>query len=196
MARPQGDRSATRDHIIDAAGELFAERGYAATSLREIADHLGLSKAALHHHFRSKDDLLDALIEPALARIDAVIAAAPQPPLDRRARRALFGDFLAAIVEAGDTMRVLGGDPSALLRPHVQKRTGDQLQQLEEILVGPTPERPARFRARAALAVLKTAAIPPQFSEHLGAWCSLKVWPELEGEAIEAALDVLGPVRR
>ncbi len=55
----------TRTRILKVASELFIEQGYDATSLREIADRLGFTKAALYYHFKSKEDILVALIEPA-----------------------------------------------------------------------------------------------------------------------------------
>ncbi len=54
----------TRDQILDAARRLFLEQGYDKTSLREVADEVGVTKAALYYHFRSKEDLLTALLEP------------------------------------------------------------------------------------------------------------------------------------
>jgi AcrR family transcriptional regulator len=55
----------TRERILAVASELFVEQGYDATSLRQIADRLGFTKAALYYHFQSKEDLLAALLEPA-----------------------------------------------------------------------------------------------------------------------------------
>ena len=54
----------TRAQILDAARELFVEQGYDKTSLREVADSVGVTKAALYYHFRSKEDLFVALLEP------------------------------------------------------------------------------------------------------------------------------------
>ncbi|HEY3833170.1 MAG TPA: TetR/AcrR family transcriptional regulator [Acidimicrobiia bacterium] len=54
----------TRAEILAVASELFIDKGYDATSLREIAERLGITKAALYYHFRSKDDILLALLEP------------------------------------------------------------------------------------------------------------------------------------
>jgi AcrR family transcriptional regulator len=54
----------TRERILEAASELFTEQGYDATSLREIAERLGFTKAALYYHFQSKDEILRALLEP------------------------------------------------------------------------------------------------------------------------------------
>jgi AcrR family transcriptional regulator len=57
--------SDTRDRILAVATELFSDQGYDATSLREIADRLGFTKAALYYHFQSKEQILAALLEPA-----------------------------------------------------------------------------------------------------------------------------------
>jgi AcrR family transcriptional regulator len=51
----------TRERILDVALDLFIEKGYDKTSLREIAEQLGFTKAALYYHFSSKDDILMAL---------------------------------------------------------------------------------------------------------------------------------------
>jgi AcrR family transcriptional regulator len=48
----------TRQRILDVALQLFNEQGYDKTSLREIADRLGVTKAALYYHFERKEDIL------------------------------------------------------------------------------------------------------------------------------------------
>lgn len=58
---PAGDGRSTRERILDVALDLFAEQGYDKTSLREIADVMGFTKAALYYHFASKEDMLMAL---------------------------------------------------------------------------------------------------------------------------------------
>jgi AcrR family transcriptional regulator len=58
LERTSGD---TRDRILDIALELFTAKGYEKTSLREIAEQLGFSKAAIYYHFKSKEDILFAL---------------------------------------------------------------------------------------------------------------------------------------
>ncbi len=54
----------TRERILDVSLRLFTEQGYEGTSLREIADELGFTKAALYYHFQSKEQILTALVEP------------------------------------------------------------------------------------------------------------------------------------
>lgn len=53
--------SSTRERILDVALDLFIDKGFDGTSLREIAEQLGITKAALYYHFASKDDILRAL---------------------------------------------------------------------------------------------------------------------------------------
>jgi len=63
MSRPASTipKIDTRERILDVALELFVAQGYDKTSLREIAEQLGVTKAALYYHFASKDDILLAL---------------------------------------------------------------------------------------------------------------------------------------
>jgi AcrR family transcriptional regulator len=64
--QPDGDAGpgeivSTRTRILDVALDLFVEKGFDGTSLREIAEKLGITKAAIYYHFASKDDILMAL---------------------------------------------------------------------------------------------------------------------------------------
>jgi AcrR family transcriptional regulator len=62
IATPPPDaKSDTRQRILSVALDLFTEQGYDGTSLREIAEQLGVTKAAIYYHFESKEDILMAL---------------------------------------------------------------------------------------------------------------------------------------
>jgi AcrR family transcriptional regulator len=56
--RPAREGAATRERILDIALELFTDQGYEKTSLRDIAERLGTTKAALYYHFQRKEDIL------------------------------------------------------------------------------------------------------------------------------------------
>ena len=56
----------TRERILDTALDLFIEQGYDKTSLREIAERVGVTKAALYYHFASKDQIFRTLVQPLL----------------------------------------------------------------------------------------------------------------------------------
>jgi AcrR family transcriptional regulator len=71
------DGPGTRERILAIALDLFVEQGYEETSLRQIAERVGVTKAALYYHFRSKDEILMTLHEPvhelmrnAMARLE------------------------------------------------------------------------------------------------------------------------------
>ena len=68
----------TRDHICDAAYDLFLTHGYDRTSIQSIIDAVGIAKGTFYYHFRSKEDLLDALTE----RLITVAMAQMRPILD------------------------------------------------------------------------------------------------------------------
>ncbi|GIF72745.1 TetR/AcrR family transcriptional regulator [Asanoa siamensis] len=76
----------TRGRIQAVALELFTENGYEKTSLREIAERLGVTKAALYYHFKSKDEIVSSFAEDRLQRLDEIIewAQAQPPGLTRR----------------------------------------------------------------------------------------------------------------
>jgi AcrR family transcriptional regulator len=60
----QRRRGATaRDEILDASAELFTTRGYSGTSTRMIAEAVGIRQASLYHHFKTKDDILESLLQ-------------------------------------------------------------------------------------------------------------------------------------
>ncbi len=57
----------TRDHIVEAADQLFYQQGYGHTSFSDIADAVQISRGNFYYHFKSKDEILDAVINVRLA---------------------------------------------------------------------------------------------------------------------------------
>ena len=76
-------RSERRDRMLALAGELFAEKGYRATTVREIADAAGILSGSLYHHFDSKDsigdEILSGFMNEVLADYRAAVASAGGP---------------------------------------------------------------------------------------------------------------------
>jgi AcrR family transcriptional regulator len=66
----------TRRALITSARELFGSRGYAGTSVEEVVRHAGLTKGALYHHFRDKDDLFRGVVEAVKRDVTDVVGAA------------------------------------------------------------------------------------------------------------------------
>lgn len=64
----------TEKKIIEAAKEVFVEKGLQGARMQQIADKAGINKALLHYYFRSKDKLFDAIFEDIMSQMFAVVA--------------------------------------------------------------------------------------------------------------------------
>jgi AcrR family transcriptional regulator len=96
-ARVDRRRTDTRQRIQEAALELFGERGYDATSLREIAERLGVTKAALYFHFRTKEQILDSISDDLATDVDELIAWAHDQPRSAAAREEILRRVAAVV---------------------------------------------------------------------------------------------------
>lgn len=74
------DAAARRSEILDAAEKLFGTKGYDATSTGDILRELGIARGTLYYHFKSKEDILDAMID----RLTQALAAGAAEVLDRK----------------------------------------------------------------------------------------------------------------
>jgi AcrR family transcriptional regulator len=97
--------------VITAALELFAEHGVSGTSFQMIADALGVTKAAVYHQFRTKDEIILAVAGVDLARIEAAIDAAEAEPTRARALDVLLSQMIELAVERRRTAGTYQGDP-------------------------------------------------------------------------------------
>lgn len=95
----------TRNRIVELADQLFYERGYEHTSFADIAARVGLSRGNFYHHFKAKDDILEAVIELRRQRTQAMLDGwaieAPNPV-------ASIGRFVHMLVMNGTKIRQHG----------------------------------------------------------------------------------------
>lgn len=96
--------TSTRDRLLEAGAGLFIEVGYAETTLRTLADRVGVKAGSIYYHFASKDELLTEVLRIGIERISAafeaaLLDAAGQPP-EIRLRRAI-GAHLEALFGHG-----------------------------------------------------------------------------------------------
>lgn len=151
-------RDETRNRILQAALELMAERGFAATSTREVSERLGFTKAALYYHFRTKDDLLAALVAPAIERLEMLVAQA-DPRSTPAARRDLLRGFIDLVATHEDLIRVLLQDPSVVDRPAIVA-CKPIFRRMTELLAGVAdPGTVQRTRVLAALGGIQMALL-------------------------------------
>jgi AcrR family transcriptional regulator len=84
VATAQSEKKSSRERLLEAAAKVFAERGYEAASVNEIAAAAGLSKGAVYWNFSSKDELFHALLEERIDRqLDETAEILRSAPTDR-----------------------------------------------------------------------------------------------------------------
>ncbi|SPM33942.1 hypothetical protein MRAB57_1749 [Mycobacterium rhizamassiliense] len=111
---------ATRRRLLIAAMSLFNQYGFAGTSLQMIADELGLTKAAIYYHFRTRDQLLMALMDPVQREIGSVVDAAEAQRGARARAEAMLAGYASVVARNRALTAVTTFDPSVrgVLRNH------------------------------------------------------------------------------
>jgi AcrR family transcriptional regulator len=103
--------SAAQTRVLDAALALFAEHGVSGTSLQMIADVMGVTKAAVYHQFKAKDDIVIAVTERQLGKLKGALEAAEAQPSGKRSREALLAAVIDLAVEDRRLASTLQFDP-------------------------------------------------------------------------------------
>lgn len=148
----------TRDRILDAALRLFAEHSFAGTSLQMIADEMGLTKAAVYHHFHTREHLLSALAEPALTEMRAAIeAASAQRTPNARAERMLT-EFVDLALRHRKLTAMLATDQAMIHLFRTQGHYDQLVGRPLVLLAGSAPDPAGRISAAVALAGIAITA--------------------------------------
>ncbi len=124
----------SRQRVLDTALRLFGERGYAATALQAIADELGLTKASVYYYFPAKGDLLEALADPFLVRLEAGITDPPDTS-ELSSCRVLVDTYLTALADCSVVAALLIGDRTVSTHP-TAVRCRSQRVRLRDLLAG------------------------------------------------------------
>jgi AcrR family transcriptional regulator len=144
----------TRARIVAVTLDLMSERGYAGVSIRDIAEQLNMTKAALYYHFASKEELLDALVAPVMDRLTQLADIASSGSFDDEG----FLTDLVVLMSGPDTLELaaLFRDPSAM---HLLKERLDPLPVFERIVRGlaRSDDPYDVLRARCALGAVNAA---------------------------------------
>ena len=98
---PKEKKTGTRKRILEVSARLFAEHGYSGTTVRNIANVLGISNPSLYYHFESKGEILAELLSEPQQRVEAAIAAAEQLSGIERNRRIISGLLDALEIHSG-----------------------------------------------------------------------------------------------
>ena len=141
--------------IAGLALERFRIDGFAGTSVADLAGVLGVSKAAIYYHYRSKNALLHRLVDPLLDATDACIDAHNATNRPAPAARQLLGDYLAVLTAHREVVPLVATDIAVLNHPTIGPRIRAQDQRLRTLLAAPDTSPAATLRAEAALGAIR-----------------------------------------
>jgi AcrR family transcriptional regulator len=153
-------RTDTRSRAQHVALELFAEQGYEKTSLREIAERLGVTKAALYYHFKSKEDIVHSFTEDYFGQLDALVEWGREQPGGEQARHEILDRYVSLVLSRHEVFRFLEQNRASVQSMEAGKEHFAQvrarLEALVDVLAG--ADAPLRDRVRATTAVLSVGA--------------------------------------
>ncbi|MEU4197489.1 helix-turn-helix domain-containing protein [Kribbella sp. NPDC026611] len=148
----------TKAQILAIARDLFARQGYRGTSIADIARALGTTPAALYYHYRSKADVLDAILAEPLA---AYAELAERARSGKLGAEELLGAFIDFTAETRQLMPVVSSDPAvrALLDERLPHTPAEMAEAIIAALARGSAEPERLIEARAAYAAAKEGTV-------------------------------------
>jgi AcrR family transcriptional regulator len=178
-------REDTRTRIQEIALRLFTEQGYEATSLREIAEELGVTKAALYYHFKTKDDIVTSLVDLRVADMEELLEWVKSQPRTPETRREVMERYAAKLKRPQHIQmaRFLERNQTALRDHPKLSRMRELMLELANQLSGPDATPVERISRSLAL-----------FALHAGKWMPGDLTQdELDKASMEVAQRLLEP---
>ncbi|MCC5954105.1 MAG: TetR/AcrR family transcriptional regulator [Acidimicrobiia bacterium] len=176
--RRDGRSTDTRERIHDVALALFVQKGFSHTTLQDIADQLGLTRAALYYHHPSKEQLIASLIQPAKDDVDAFLETAG---CNDASPREVIEGFFDLNYRHRLIFLALVRDPSGLGAIDSSGWVTTLASQAQELLAGDDPSPDQRIRAVVALNGLsRCATVLPDIPHD-----------ELRRRSIDLALEII-----
>ncbi|RII12488.1 HTH-type transcriptional regulator AcrR [Streptomyces sp. YIM 130001] len=180
---PTPRRGNTRQRIQDIALELFAEQGYEKTSLREIAERLDVTKAALYYHFKTKEDILISMAEDLTRPLDELLAWGRDQPRTLETKQEILRRYSAALSGAAPLFRFMQENQATVRDLSIGKDMKGRMMAMIELVKEPDAELADQVRSVAAL-----------FSMHAGMFLIQNLEGSVEEKrdaVLEVALDLI-----
>lgn len=152
----------TRTRLLSTALRLFTEHGVEGTSLQMIADELGVTKAAVYYYFRTKAEITEAVAEPALKELDAILDRAER--IEGRGARAehVLTGFVNLVVEHRALVALFSSDPGVARAVEKSLHGAQSFNvRLPLMLAGSTPETATMVAVHVALSGIALAGGSP-----------------------------------
>ena len=149
ITRPQTD-VASELRVI--ALEMFAENGYAGTSLQQIADAAGYSKSSVLYHFRSKEVLLEEALAPAVAELDGFLESIVEKATSDQRRSQYTADFVDLLLKHRLAAHVIINQGQTLADIAIMDEARTLIERIGESFMAGLPTTKQRIRLGVALA--------------------------------------------
>lgn len=130
------ERVTTRMRVHEATLELFLAHGYEGTSLQTIADRLSITKAAIYYYYRTKGDLLEALLSPVWDELTQLISEAKKSLAPARHDLGLLEAYVDMLIRQRRLVPLLDRDPGVRSQPAVQSGLLPLRRRLEQLILG------------------------------------------------------------
>jgi AcrR family transcriptional regulator len=152
--KQQRRRGDTRQRIQDVALELFAEQGYEKTSLREIAERLEVTKAALYYHFKTKEEILVGIFEDLAKPIEDLIEWGRQQPHTLATKQEIVRRYSEALAGAAPLFRFMQENQAAVRELRIGEMFKARMLRLRDILIDPDADLVDQVRCVSAMFTL------------------------------------------
>ncbi|MGW6742789.1 TetR/AcrR family transcriptional regulator [Streptomyces sp. NPDC055025] len=149
-------RGNTRQRIQDVALELFAEQGYEKTSLREIAERLDVTKAALYYHFKTKEDILISLFQDLTRPIDELITWGRTQPHTLETKQEILRRYSEALAQATPIFRFMQENQATVRDLSIGETFKSRMIDLMDLIQDPEASLTDRVRCISALFTMHT----------------------------------------
>ena len=178
----------TRARLRELALQLFAEQGYEKTSLREIAEHLGVTKAALYYYFKSKEDIVRSLVEDYVADLDELIAWGKAQPRTAAVRAEIIRRYLHVVASGTEVFRMLHQNQAAVASLATAKERGEVFRERMDALIDllTEPGAPLQDQVRAASSLISISYCCVRFENRVSSQ------DELEQALLDVAMELVG----
>ena len=143
----------TKQLILETAQRLFDEQGYDATSLRQIAEAVGMTKAAVYYHYPAKEHLLLELTRPLLDAMSDMIARLRDAG-DGGDSRAALASYLDLFVDHLSVVHLMASEPATMNHPDVGQRIRTLVEAVRRLIAGEDASDERTVRTACAMGVI------------------------------------------
>jgi AcrR family transcriptional regulator len=154
------DAEHTKAAILESATALFAQKGYAGTSMSDLAGHLGIAKGTIYHHFENKEALFHSLVDSLADDMEQLLVKTESTKIKTVDRSKLLRNF-AEVLNAHREIVHLA--PMHMVGAPIEfaARASKLMERMQKLLVGKNPTKEDVLRARSAIIIIARLGFSP-----------------------------------